>query len=252
MQRVIAAIDESAASHPTLETAQLLAELLGADVVAIHVTQDTPSQTVVACAASMGISLEVHSGDPITQIARVAANADTSALVLGSRGLPASHHLVGDTALALIESVAVPVAVVAPSAHEISLQRLLVPLEGSEVTTAAVEEFLNAVSASASVEAVALHVFEAATTPAFSDRAGHETSAWTKEFARRWASGLDVPVVAETRVGHAATAICDAVKEADADAVVVGWKQDLSPERAKVVRALLMLDVPLILVPVRS
>jgi nucleotide-binding universal stress UspA family protein len=252
MQRIIAAIDESAAAHPTLATARLLAELFDAEVVAIHVTQGTPSQTVVASAASAGVPLEVHTGDPIAEIARVSSNADTSALVLGSRRLPASHHLVGTTALALIESVAVPVVVVPPQAHELSLHRLLVPLEGTEGTTAAVEQFLGALRSSASVEALALHVFDATTTPAFSDRAGHETRAWTEEFARRWASGIDVPVVAETRVGQAATVICDAAKEIDADAVVVGWKQDFSPERADVVRALLMLDVPVILVPLRS
>jgi nucleotide-binding universal stress UspA family protein len=249
MEHVIAAVDESPVARPTLDTAHALAGLLDADVTAVHVSDARPSPEMVAIVDATATPLDVRHGDTVPELVRASKDPGVCALVIGSRRLIASRRVVGSTALAVIESVDVPAVVVPPTAHLTAIHRLLVPLEGTAGTSAAIEKLVGRLAGSGTVDVVVVHVLHNDATPAFSDRSGHETRAWTDEFLRRWVPSVSPTVVAETRVGRPATEVCAAAEEVGADAVLVGWKQRLDRGRAAIVTALLELDVPVILVP---
>lgn len=252
MGLLIAAIDESAAARPVLATALEIAQLIGDRLVALTVCDDRPRQTTTDVAAACDVALHVCRGDPIAEITAAAAGDDVDGVVVGSRGLPSARRAVGHTALALIQALDKPVVVVPPTANAEPghLHRLLVPLDGTAATAAAVEAFLRRVRLTPEFDVVALHVFEADEIPSFSDHAGHETAMWEGEFLQRWLPDHHRDVAIETRVGRAGEAVRAVVRDVGADLVVVAWKQDLSPGRADVISALLADgDIPIVMLP---
>ena len=255
MDQLIAAIDDSAAAGPVLVTARLVAQLFGDSLVALHVNGDGGGRTAADAAAALDVTLRVRHGDAVAEIAAAASAENVRAVVVGSRGLPNAGRAVGSTALALIQTIDKPVIVVPPTAQARSgrLHRLLVPLDGTGETAAAVQLLLAAVVDGAELEVVALHVFEADSIPAFSDHAGHEADAWGQEFMRRFVPSGDYAVMLETRVGRAADVVREVARGTEADMVALGWKQDLAPGRAQVVSALLAdAEVPIALVPLSA
>jgi nucleotide-binding universal stress UspA family protein len=252
MDQLIAAVDESAAARPVLAAAAEIAPLFGDVLSAVHVCDGTPGRTVTELCNSLDVPLHVRHGDPVIEIRSAAAGDDVRGVVLGSRGLPAAARAIGSTALELIQQLAKPVVVVPPTAvvQTGRLHRLLIPLDGTGETASAVHVLLRRLVPDATLDVVALHVFEADDIPAFSDQPGHETEAWTQEFLQRWLPGHG-DVTLETRVGRAADTVRTVVHEVDADIVALGWKQDLSPGRASIVTTLLTAsDVPVVLLPV--
>jgi len=255
MGECIAAIDESASARPVLVAAIECARLFGDEVVALTVREDGRGPITVDTAAALGVPLRVRRGKAVPEIVDTAEAAEVTAVVVGSRGLPSTRRPVGSTALALIQTLAKPVVVVPPTTRiePARVRRVLVPLDGTGETAAAVQEQLRRLRPGTQLDVVALHVFDADDIPAFSDQPGHETAAWGEEFLRRWLPIDNVNVRLETRVGRPADVVGAVAREINADAVAVGWKQDLSLGRAQVVTALLAESrVLAVLLPVAS
>src|SRR5581483_11648897 len=140
------------------EAAGELARLVGGEVEAVHVRQDD-SDTAQATAEWVGVHLRVL--DPPVEKALIAAAAESEVVlvVIGARATPVGRRPVGHTALRLVEALGKPVAVVPPErVGPRRLQRLVVPLEGTDVSSAPVLEALGRLVA-APVEVVAVHVF---------------------------------------------------------------------------------------------
>lgn len=99
MNRVIAAIDNSAAARPVLTMARALVVALAGGLEALHVSENG-DETARASAEAVGVALRTLSGDPLEQLAQVASEGDVVALVLGARGAlggprPAGHLALG-------------------------------------------------------------------------------------------------------------------------------------------------------------
>ena len=126
-----------------------------------------------------------------------------------------------------------------------AISRVLLPLDGTPETAAGVAGAVRLMIA-AGAEVKAVHVFDAATVPAFWDQAAHSHASWTEEFLRR---NLPEPVQLDLRSGRTPEEVGAEADRTDVDLIVMGWSRDLSAGKARTVRrALTEGQVPVLLV----
>ena len=249
--RVIAAIDNSAAARPVLAAAEAVAHVLGADVEAVHVPEDgTLTARGAAEAAAVPLTL-LDGGDVAPQVVAAAGSDDVAAIAIGTRRTPAGARPGGHVCLDVITAVQKPAIVVPPEAQaNDKLHSVLVPMMGHPTKAASVRGAITLVNAS-HIEVIVVHVYDEATIPAFSDQPQYETQAWAQEFLARYVPIPPDAVRLELRVGVPIEQIMRVRSETNADAIAMGWTQDISPGRGLLVRAVLERSpVPVILLPV--
>src|SRR6516162_9878563 len=94
MSKVVAAIDNSAAAAPVLIMARALAPPLGADVEAVHVS-DEPGRTAASSARFYDVPLETRAGDPLDVLTRIAEDDAVVAFALGASRTPHRRRPLG-------------------------------------------------------------------------------------------------------------------------------------------------------------
>lgn len=247
--RVIGFVDDSPAATPVIAMAGVLGEVLSATVEAVHVGEET-GLTARGVARAAGVSLKLVSGDPAEAIVAHMASTDVAAGVLGARRHPVGPRPAGHVALEVITRVDKLVAVVPPEAEVPlpgSLDRILVPLDGTDVSARAVER-LCGVCARSGVEILVVHVFDEETTPRFWDQPYYAAEAYGSEFLARFVKERDARV--SLRTGTPQHGVLDTATREGADLIALGWSQNLSPGRAEMVRRVLSeAPVPVLLVP---
>lgn len=249
MRRVLAAIDAGPGARAVLDTAGAIGELFDATVVALHVPEDD-STAARQAADEAGVELRELAGAPIDTIATAAQTPDIAAVVLGARRTQRGPRPAGHAALALITRVQKPIIVVPPGhTGRRLIARLLTPLEGTTASSEAIAGTIE-LADRRDLEIIVLHVHGPHTVPAFQDQPHHAIAAWTREFAARFVSIPRAPITIVERVGAAADCVLAEAGDRDADLIVLGWNQDLSPGRAHVVREVLASStIPVLLVP---
>ena len=247
--RLLAALDDSAAAKPVLATAQRLAPMVDAEVVAIHVTEQPDGATAHALADAAGIDLQVRVGDVAQSLIAAAHEHGVRGIVVGARranwtSLPAGH-----VALQIAQDVDWPVIIVPPDAPDRPVRRVLVAVEGdSESET--LDMLASSLQAEQWPEIIALHVFEPDTLPMFADQPVHETDAWAQEFLHRVPHARHKHVRLEVRIGRAPDVVRNVSRELNVDMVVLSWRHDLGAGHAPIVREMLASSaVPLLLLP---
>jgi nucleotide-binding universal stress UspA family protein len=247
MRKILAAIDTSAAATPVLATAFALAKLYHAEVEGLHLEQDQRG-TVRALAEAAGVKLRtVHGSSPSQLVEAADADDDVAAMVVGARGLPLGPRPVGATARALLTATKKPLVIVPPQALTGDIERVLVPLDGSRASAAALEGIIQ-LARDEDVEVVVLHVHQA--VPRFVDQTHHWTEAWSREFMHRNCPRLR-GVRLTLRTGAPGEGVVEVARSANANLVALGWCQVLAPERGEVVREVLeRCTVPILLVPI--
>jgi nucleotide-binding universal stress UspA family protein len=247
-RKVIAAVADDAAAMAVLSVAGAIAKLYAATPQAMHVGEE--HAMLAAAAQDAGVALRTVTGPPVQALARAASEADVVALVIGARGARAAEHPVGSTALQLITVLQKPVVVVPPTvARSRPIESILVPLDGTVASAAALHETVRLAS-DAAAEITVAHVQQLHSVPPFEDHLPHEVDAWSREFIERYCpSGTDATL--ELRIGEPHEHVLDILRESDCDLVALGWSQDLAPGRAAVVRGMLAdSPVPVLLAPV--
>ena len=120
------------------------------------------------------------------EIVRAAHDPDVGLVVVGAHDLPDSAgpgHVARGIAMRLRGPLlVVPAKAVVPA----RLERLLVPLEGTEATTAPIRALLERFPFGPETELVTLHVFTQDDMPPFANHAPHEADAWVHEFRDRY------------------------------------------------------------------
>ena len=252
MSTVIAAIDNSPAARSVLAAASAVAELFHSDVEALHV-RENGDRSVVAAARAAGIELREIADPTVDGLVHEAEAPEVAALVVGTCGFPAARIPAGHVALEVATSVAKPLIVVPPGIPgPVRTTRILVPLDGTRATAAALDQTLRLAAASGAELAV-LHVHEAGSLPRFGDQRQYELDVWGEEFLTRYGPRALAPVRLEVRVGKAADTNLEVAGELGADLIALGWSQDLSPGKADVIREVLRRSpVPTLLVPVTA
>jgi nucleotide-binding universal stress UspA family protein len=252
---IVVGVDGSATSQEALRWAVALGDALDAEVVAIHalglldhwrdadasarswrkplcdLVQRTWCAPLVRAAGAHRV--ELHDGHPVDVLLAAAEREHAALLVVGSRGVGGNPALaLGSTSLRILQTARLPVLVVperrkgAREAEEIRLRHLLVGVDGSEPSLAALElaaDVTEVLGGSLSV----LHVFEY--VPPFPVEPAAEVETHTGEQAlelleasacaiRRRGVGVQ-PVI---RSGDPARTLLDVADDVDADLVVVG------------------------------
>jgi nucleotide-binding universal stress UspA family protein len=249
MSSVIAAVTDDFAAEAVLSTAGAIAKLFGAEAKALHVGLERPALSATARLA--GIDLENVPGDTAPALARAASRVDVVAVVIGARGEHSGKRPAGHTALSVITLEPHPVVVVPPHAPpRRAIESVLVPLDGTAASAAALEEILE-LADDAALRIVVAHVLGTNTMPAFSDHLPHEARAWSEEFIARHCPAAPGATL-ELRVGEPREHVLDILRESACDLVALGWGQDLARGRAAVVRRVLAESpVPVLLTPVK-
>jgi len=250
MTVVLAAIDNSAAARPVLVTAAAVARLLGARATALHAREDGMA-TARAAAEAAGVELETIPAPAPAGLAAAGRRPEVVALVLGARGTPTGPRPAGHTALTLATSLEKPLVVVPPAGRPPErIGRILVPLDGTRASAAAIRETLD-IARRRDVEVVLLHVHDERTLPAFEEQPHHELEAWSAEFAARSYEGDGGAVQVEVRIGVPGRRVTETADDLGVDLIALGWARVLAPGRGAVVReALASSPVPVLLLPV--
>jgi nucleotide-binding universal stress UspA family protein len=234
MTVILAAIDDSAAATPVLETAVAIAPVMGAHVRALHVG-DEVGRTAQSAADAAHIPLEVLHGEPLDELRRRADADDVAVVVLGLRGRPTSPRRAGRVAIAIANATPKPVVVVPPEARVPDrVRRVLIAMEG---TPGKARELRRAVELAdaAQLELNVVHVDDETSIPLFSDQVQYETEAYANEFLARNAPGVKGARL-ELRVGVPADEILRAADEVKPDLLAIGWRQSDDPARGRVAR----------------
>lgn len=214
----VVAVLEREEDEQVVDAAQALARALGAEVAV----------------------LRPHGGDAAGEVLRSLAGEQVVGAVLSAHG---EHAVLWE----VVTRATVPILVIPRDLTGTleSVDRVVVPLDGSAATAAVVAPMIRAVLA-AGADVVAVHVFAPATAPAFWDHAGHSHVAFTEEFLRRHQlEGVRL----DLRRGRPVVELLDTLDRSHADLVLLGWSQDLSAGHADVVRrALVSAAVPVLLV----
>jgi nucleotide-binding universal stress UspA family protein len=249
--RLLAAVDNSAVARHVLETANALAPLYGASVDAIHIREDG-ARTAEAAASATGLELRKLPDHTLEKLVEAGHEDDVVGLVIGTRAGRLARRLLGHVALDLLVAVSKPLVLVPPQAAiPFRFQRVLVPLDGTSVTAAALTETVELARGSA-VEVEVLHVYDEESLPLFSDQPQHETESWAREFLARYCPNVDLGRL-HLRVGRPGEHVVQVARETGADLIALGWAQDLSRGRAAVVRETLERSrIPVLLVPVAA
>lgn len=250
MTKVIAALDTSLAANPVLRTAIALGEALGADVEAVHVTEDG-DRVARSAADAAQIPYRTATGPVVERLVEIGQASDVVALALGARGSPLARRPVGGTALAVATALPKPLVVVPPEVRAPDrLQRVLVPLSEPDMEHHTPRTIV-ALAEGEEVEVVVLHVLDELSLPSFTDQPQHEHAARVEEFLRRYCPWGIGKVRCEMRLGRREELVVAVAEEVRADIVALGWAQELEAGRAPVVRSVLTRGaVPLLLVPV--
>ena len=236
MTRVLAAIDCSAAARPVLSAANAVADLLGADVDAVHV-RGPAWATAQAAADAAGVDLRLLSGRALERIIQEAGRPDVVAVVLGARATPGGARPAGHVAAHIATSSRKPVVVAPPECEvPVRLRRTLVPLEAVMATASAVDSIVVA-AATGGAEIVVVHVMTEQGLPPFTDQPQHEVEAWTNEF--RVGTAITLRSASRCGFGVPRERVLAFAEEMQADAVILAWSQLLAAERAALVRSVL-------------
>jgi nucleotide-binding universal stress UspA family protein len=251
MSIVLAALDTTAAARPVLETAVRIGELIGAEVEVVHVHGGPRDsiETAESLSARAGVRFRLLEGPVESALLGAISAPDVLAAVIGARSTTGGRRPVGRTALHILQHADKPVVVVPPEAvAPIAFRRLLVPLDGTEVSSRPVLEWLWPLLAT-DAELVVLHVFTDRTLPAMLDRPVRDTEMLGREFLT-----YHLPHAAhiEFRPGPVAARVAEVSREHAADLIVLSWSQDSSGGRAGVVREVLgAAACPVLLLPVQ-
>jgi nucleotide-binding universal stress UspA family protein len=251
MKKVLVALDNSLVGRAVIESARSLAGVLGAEVEGLHVRVDG-DRTARRTAETAALPLRTVAGPVLERLVEAGNSTDVVAIALGARGSRAARHPLGSTAAGVATALAKPVLIVPPAAEPArTFRRVLVPIEGT-VSSSLAPRTMFELAAGAEVDAIALHVYDESSVPAFTDQPQHEQPAWEREFLQRYCPWGIGDVRLETRVGRSGELIPQLAEETECDLIALGWSQELSGGRAPVVRETLERSSrPVLLVPVR-
>ncbi len=256
---LLVALDSGPDGEELLTSARVLAHASGWSLRGLHV-KPSAADPALELPARLTTNTEVREaiGDPVDEILAAADNDDVVAFTVRGAG----EEGVGLVADALLTRATQTLFVVRPGMRPItSLRRIVVPLEGSPSSSAAMR-LTDDVFCRPGREIVVVHVGTADTpdepgslpAPRMVDQEQYEWSSWHEEFTMRFATcpmgGKHRTVV---RVGDPQEVIVGESRRPPADLIVLAWGGVFTKGHSTLLRGILKdAPCPLLLVPVAA
>jgi nucleotide-binding universal stress UspA family protein len=259
--KVLVAWDGSNAASSALSAAKLVAAQLGAEVEALYVARDeqelkAQKKARMALARGLGVALRFETGDAASEIVRATDKPGILLVALTTHGreLEPAYRL-GSVAEKVVSRTTRPVLIVKPegASEPGELKRLLVPIDGTPKTAAAlhpVTELAAALGAAIDLLYVAGPDEKATsergsmTAPRYVDQPQHGWPEWATEVIQRLAACCagcpeQVPLRFFLAKGDIGEEIARFATENRTDAIVLVRRSRFQPGRARIIRAVL-------------
>ena len=261
--RVLVALDGSEAAATALPVARSVAAQLSAEMGVLHATYMTANvgelrhRLGLESGELQDVPIITCEGEPVPCIVDHTREPGVLLVVLTTHGMaiePGRH--LGRVAEAVVKRSTRPILLVRPEAaavHRVGpgpIKRLLLPLDGSPATAAALEPAF-ALAARLGASADVLYVASpkqvgerergSMSAPRYVDQPQHEWPQWASELVDRLCAscGAEIPVRVYLRQGDIGSEIALFAAEQRYDAVVLVLRSRLEPGRARVLRAVL-------------
>lgn len=252
--KLLIAVSDVRTDSELVASARGLAEAAGWEVLIAHVQED---ESDAEARLPEDADLVILAGEASEELTRLLAQVDVDCVAIGLRTVDAPG--LGHVAQALLADFSLPLFLVRPGMRPLtSLRRLLVPLEGSPSTAAAMR-FTDETLAAHAGEIVVINVAtgEAAveagsmSAPCYIDQEQYEWTNWQKEFIRRFCPCPDsCRHLVRVRSGEPAGIIAEEARSREADLIALSWKGSFAAGHGRVVRTLLeTAPCPLLIVP---
>lgn len=247
--RVLVALHAMHSPHGPIGVGRLIAGAMRAPLhgVLVWPTElepcDVPRVLRLAPEALDGVVLDVEVGDPAERLSAAALSQPVAFVVVsGERGAAGGYEL-GVVASRLLEVTQVSLILVRPNGQPSRLRRVLVPLDGTPSTAAAIGPALRlARDAGASVDIVLVGDPFAAPpeepgsmqAPQYVDQPQHEWPAFSEEFLQRFLRSIGhAPAAVPTRfflgAGDPASEILRFAAKLESDLIALVWYGSQTP-----------------------
>jgi nucleotide-binding universal stress UspA family protein len=241
---ILVAHDGGPVCEELVASARALGQAAGWPMRVLQV--DEAGVAAAACEQIEGLEVEHVGGDPARAILAAAAHPDVTIVALGLRS--DERPGLGHVARELLESSRRMLLVVRPGMRPIQdLKRIIVPMEGSPSTSAAMRVADDSFCTRGR-EIVMVHVVTGATpaepgsmpAPRFMDQEHYEWVEWQDEFCMRFSQcskgGRHRVCV---RVGEPGPTIVAEARDVRAELAVISWRGDLGQGQAERLKLLL-------------
>jgi len=251
---LLAALNHSPAVYGVLTAALGIAEMVGADVEALHVSEGSQSaHLALSVTDAAGVHLHERTGPVAETILDALQAPEMVGAVMGTRALRVGPRPTGSTARRVMAGMPKPVVFVPPEACQPSAEapkRLLVPLDGGAAASTAFLELERRFRSDPEREITVLLTFaDDGEMPSMLDHPTRDLPAWGRTFVDRCCPGEGR--LFEARTGDPGSAVIEVAEKTKSDLIVLSFKGTLERGHGWVVQEVLARSVvPVLLLPV--
>lgn len=252
---VVVALPATGATRGAIETGRVIARALSAPLHGVLVwptsisPADVPRLLHLDPAFIEGMVIDVEVGDPGERLSKLACDDPISFVVLTADDEGRDACRIGEIAARAIAKATAGAIVVRAGASLTRLERILVPLDGTPSTAAALGPAGDlAKRAGASLDVVLIEDAAApssrepgAMMPVYFDQPQHEWPAFSAEFMQRFLGAIghcpsEVPTRFYLGAGRPATEILRFARELQSDLITLVWHGGCADEHGTVFR----------------
>ncbi len=269
---VVLPLDGSEISTTAYGAATAMADILGASLHVVHVSETAIDGEALAGHLMLkadqvqSVTLTRLEGNVVDAVLEYALNVDAHLIVMSGHGETYNQrHLAGSTALALMERATIPILVIRSGMKRHpepgwKPARMLVPLDGSPEATSAMDQVFHlARDLHADVDVLHIAVLGkeapkgqgAYSSPRYLDYPHYDWPAWSDEFIRRcyMPHQEEVKLRLFHREGRPASVTLDFAEEEDADLIALSWHGYMQKKLAGTVKGILRrTELPVLLI----
>ncbi|HEY2535183.1 MAG TPA: universal stress protein [Xanthobacteraceae bacterium] len=254
---ILLALDGCESTLTALPIASVLGDIEQASVRILCVTDSDPPAELLDRVKHEtrdleGFSVDARTGEPSTQILRMAQELKPQIIVLCRHIATAAQNALGSTATRVLREVACPLVLVSPERGLTAwrLHHVLVPHDGTPSTSVALRPAAE-IAEHAGAELVVVHVTDvrpaptecgSLTVPPYVDQPQHEWPAWSSEFVKRIACVCPlghVHVRLTLAHGNPPAQLLRLAKAHSTDLMVLAWRGVWETPRAAIFKDLI-------------